>query len=127
MICSETTEIIEHYIEAYNAFDVFGMIKLLHEDILFRDFSNGEINVEAHGIQAFRELAEKSAQIFSSRCQTIIDWNAIDDKIEVSINYKGILAVDLPNGLKTGDKIEMKGKSVFKIAAGKISLIEDHS
>jgi len=37
------------------------------------------------------------------------------------------LAVDLPNGLKIGDTLQLKGKSVFGINEGKISLIEDYS
>ncbi|MEK3722831.1 nuclear transport factor 2 family protein [Paenibacillus sp. FSL H8-0034] len=127
MICSETKEIIDYYIEAYNSFDVLGMIKLLHKDILFRNFSNGEVNMETNGIQEFRELAEKSTKIFTSRRQTIIDCSAIDDKIEAMIDYEGMLAVDLPNGLKAGDKMQLKGKSVFRIVEGKISLIEDYS
>lgn len=34
---------------------------------------------------------------------------------EIEVIIEGILAVDLPNGLKTGDKIQLKGKSVFRI------------
>ncbi|MDQ0273751.1 nuclear transport factor 2 family protein [Cytobacillus purgationiresistens] len=127
MICSEIKEIIDNYVEAYNSFDVPGMVKLLHKDILFRNISNGEVNMETSGTQKFRELAEKSTKFFSSRRQTIIDCSAIDDKIEVIIDYEGILAVDLPNGLKTGEKMQLKGKSVFRIEKGKISLIEDYS
>jgi len=127
MVCSETREIIDHYVEAYNSFDVPRMIQLLHKDIRFRNYSNGEIDTEANGIQAFRELAEKSTKIFSSRRQSIVDCSAIDDKIAVVIDYEGILAVDLPNGLKAGDKVQLKGKSVFRIEAEKISLIEDYS
>ncbi|WP_136605480.1 nuclear transport factor 2 family protein [Paenibacillus dokdonensis] len=127
MIYSESKELIDNYVEAYNSFDVPGMIRLLHKDILFRNISNGEVNMETQGTQEFRELAEKSTQIFSSRRQTIIDCNAINDKIEVIIDYEGILAVDLPNGLKTGDQMQLKGKSVFRIEEGKISLIEDYS
>jgi len=127
LICSEAKEIIDNYVEAYNSFDVPGMIKLLHKDILFRNVSNGDVDMETHGTREFRKLAEQSAKMFSSRRQTIIDCSAIDDKIEVIIDYAGILAVDLPNGLKAGDKMELKGKSVFKIEEGKISLIEDYS
>lgn len=127
LICSETKEIIDNYVKAYNSFDVPGMIKLLNKDILFRNVSNGEINMETSGIQEFRKLAEKSAEIFSSRRQTIIECSAIDDKIEVIIDYEGILAVDLPNGFKTGDKMQLKGKSIFRIEDGKIGLIEDYS
>jgi hypothetical protein len=33
----------------------------------------------------------------------------------------------LPNGLNSGDKIQLKGKSIFGLNEGKISLIEDYS
>ncbi|BBH22518.1 hypothetical protein Back11_38630 [Paenibacillus baekrokdamisoli] len=123
----ETKEMIENYVEAYNSFDVEGIVKLLHKDILFRNFSNDELNTETRGTEEFRELAEQSAKIFSSRRQTIIDYRAIDDKVEVQIDYEGKLAVDLPNGLKIGDTLQLKGKSVFGIKEGKLSLIEDYS
>ncbi|MNH94861.1 hypothetical protein D3C73_474890 [compost metagenome] len=126
MISEETKEIIENYVEAYNSFDVEGMVKLLHKEIQFKNFSNGEVNTVTKGIQEFRELAEKSSKIFSSRRQTILAYSAIDGKVEVQIDYAGILAVDLPNGLKIGDKLLLKGKSVFVINEGEISLIEDY-
>lgn len=120
-------EIIDKYVEAYNAFDIEGMVRLLHKDILFRNFSSGEVNTETNGIEEFRELAEKSTNMFSSRCQTVTDYIAIDDKAEVQIGYEGILAVDMPNGLKAGDKIQLNGKSVFQIKEGRLALIEDYS
>lgn len=127
MIREEVKEMIENYVRAYNSFDVEGIIKLLHKDILFKNFSNGELNTETRGTEEFRKLAEKSSKIFSSRRQTITDYSAIDDKVEVQIDYEGRLAVDLPNGLKAGDTLQLKGKSVFEMKEGKISLIEDHS
>lgn len=126
MIKSKTKEIIDNYIEAYNSLDVPGMLKLLHKDIRFRNFVNGEVEMETKGTREFRVLAEKSTKIFSSRQQTIREYSAIDDKIEVIIDYEGILAIDLPNGLKTGDKIQLKGKSVFRMKEEKISRIEDY-
>ncbi|MFS0556551.1 nuclear transport factor 2 family protein [Brevibacillus sp. 179-C9.3 HS] len=120
-------EIIENYVQAYNSFDVDGIVKRLHTDIVFRNFSNGELDTETRGIEAFRELAEKSANMFSSRRQVMIDYKAMDDKVEVQIDYEGTLAIDLPNGLKAGDTIQLQGKSIFQMKAGKISLIEDYS
>lgn len=127
MINEKSKKIIENYIKAYNSFDINTMVKLLHKEILFRNFSNGEINTETKGIQEFRELAERSLKMFSSRCQTVMDYSVIDQKITVQIDYKATLAVDLPTGLKSGDKIQLKGMSVFEIREGKISLIEDYS
>jgi hypothetical protein len=93
---------------------------------LFKDFSNGGITTETRGIQEFKELAEKSLQVFSNRRQTITHYSAVDDRVEIQIDYEAILAVDLPNGLKTGDTLQLKGKSVFEIKNGKIALIEDY-
>ncbi|USB31798.1 nuclear transport factor 2 family protein [Paenibacillus sp. YPG26] len=120
-------DIIEKYIEAYNTFDIEGMVGLLDKEILFRNISNGEVDTEIQGIEEFRELAGKSAAMFSNRCQTITGYAAEDDQAEVQIDYEGTLAVDLPNGLKAGDKIHLQGKSVFQIKEGKLTLIEDHS
>lgn len=120
-------EIVDKYIEAYNAFDIEGVVRLLHKEVLFRNFSNGEVTTETHGVEEFRELAEKSTTIFSSRCQTVTDYISSGDKAEVQIDYEGVLAVDLPNGLKAGDKIQLQGKSVFQSQEGKLSVIEDYS
>jgi len=127
MPSKENRELIEHYIEAYNAFDVAGMVQLLHQDIVFRNFANGELNTETRGVEEFKMLAEQSSQIFSSRRQSIASYSAADNQIEVQIDYEGILAVDLPNGLKAGDKLQLEGKSVFEITDGKLSMIEDYS
>lgn len=48
-------------------------------------------------------------------------------KVEIQIDYEATLAVDLPNGLKAGSKIQLKGKSIFGFLEEKISLIEDYS
>ncbi|WP_152395717.1 nuclear transport factor 2 family protein [Paenibacillus guangzhouensis] len=120
-------EMINHYIEAYNAFDVAGMVRLLHQDVIFRNYANGELNTETKGVEAFKALAEQSTQIFSSRRQTIVDYHDARNQIEVQIDYEGTIAEDLPNGLKTGDQLQMAGKSVFRFTDGLISLIEDYS
>ncbi|WP_314590833.1 nuclear transport factor 2 family protein [Paenibacillus terrigena] len=127
MTSKENRELIEHYIEAYNAFDVAGMVQLLHPDIVFRNFANGELNTETRGVEEFKMLAEQSSQIFSSRRQSIASYSAVVNQIEVQIDYEGILVVDLPNGLKAGDKLQLEGKSVFEMTDGKLSLIEDYS
>lgn len=127
MFSKEIRDIIENYLEAYNSFEIEGMVNLLHKDIIFRNISNGETTTETKGIQAFRELAEQSSTMFTSRRQTITEYSVINDKVEVGIDYEGILAVDLPNGLKMGDKLQLNGKSKFEFKEGQISLIEDYS
>ncbi|WP_017812693.1 MULTISPECIES: nuclear transport factor 2 family protein [Paenibacillus] len=127
MISRAMKDMIDSYVQAYNTFDIEGMMSFLHDDITFRNIASGEITAETQGIQHFRELAQQSAAMFATRCQTITGYNWNDDCIEVGIMYKGTFAVDLPNGYKSGDQLELNGTSKFKISDDKIILIEDYS
>lgn len=120
-------DMIEEYVRLYNSFDVEGMVALLHKDIEFRNSSSGSVDVETKGIEKFREIAEQSKSLFSYRCQTIVGYSFEDDKAQVEIDYEGILAKDLPNGMKAGDRIHMKGSSVFAFRDNKVAVIEDYS
>lgn len=119
--------LINSYIAAYNNFDVEGMLENLSEDIKFENIQSGEINASAYGKDEFRKLAEQAKSLFSERKQTI--ENMIDDlgKLSVDITYFGILAVDMPNGMSEGDKINLKGISEFTFSNSQISSIRDIS
>lgn len=127
MDSEQRKKIIEKYLESYNSFHIEQMIKLLDKEIVFRNYSNGELTAETKGIDEFRTLAEKSAKVFSNRHQTMIDYQEIDDRVEIQIEYEATLAIDLPNGLNRGDKLQLKGTSIFRFHDGKLSLIEDFS
>ncbi|MGF1668899.1 MAG: nuclear transport factor 2 family protein [Balneolaceae bacterium] len=119
--------LIHSYIRAYNAFDIDGMMELLHPGIEFKNYSVGKVNAEAYGLAEFRALAEQAKQLFSSRTQTLTDLRFEKDKAIAEIDYHGVLAVDLPNGLKAGEEIQLTGRSEFQFKEGKISMITDYS
>ena len=127
MTNEEKKNLIEEYVRAYNAFDVGGMVANLHDEITFKNVSNGEITLEIKGADAFKNQAQQAASFFSEREQKIEDFVFTEGSCEIKIDYQAILASDLPNGLKTGEKIQLKGKSIFRFANGKISEIEDIS
>jgi len=120
-------DLIEQYLNAYNTFNIDGMIYYLHENIHFRNISNGEVNAETKGIEEFRALAEQSARIFSQRCQVMKNINLSGDTAEVYIDYEGILFIDLPNGMKAGDTLKLQGRSIYQMKDEKLILIEDYS
>ena len=126
----ETTapkQLIEAYIEAYNRFDVAGMLAPLHEDVVFRNTANGEVNLTTTGKESFRQQAEQATQYFSQREQRVTDWQVNDQQVEVAIAYSAVAAIAIGNGLQPGDTLQMQGKSVFQIENGKIISIEDIS
>lgn len=127
MMRNTMTKLVQEYVKAYNSFDVEGMIQLLHRDVIFRNYSNGKVNVETRGISEFRQVAEQSKTLFTSREQKIKEISFSSEVAEVLIDYIGVLAIDLPNGLKVGERINLEGKSIFHFCNGKISIIEDYS
>jgi len=120
-------EIIKKFIKAYNSFDIDSMLLLLHPEIQFKNISSGEINVQTTGKDEFEKLARQSSALFKKRDQKIITYKETDDKVNVDIEYHAILAADLPNGLKTGDKIDLTGKSEYIFKDGLIYSIMDES
>ncbi|RYF51192.1 MAG: nuclear transport factor 2 family protein, partial [Cytophagaceae bacterium] len=53
-------QMIQKYIDAYNAFDVDGMLKLLSPDVRFENWSGVHLTAEASGIDKFKQLAEQA-------------------------------------------------------------------
>lgn len=120
-------KIIENYVNAYNNFDVETLLKDVDEKIVFRNISNGELNLFLNGIDEFRAQAEHAVTLFSEREQKITGWKLDESQIEINIFYQATLAVDLPENVQAGSKIELEGKSIFRFDGDKIVEIEDIS
>ena len=120
-------KIIQNYIEGYNQFDIDKMIADFDESVVFENIQNGETNMTLNGIKEFAAQAEKAKEYFSARKQTIT--SLIQDEITaiVEIDYYAVLAIDFPNGLKAGQELNMKGKSIFQFSDNKIVRLADMS
>ena len=127
MTSEEKRRLIERYLDAYNRFDIDGMLALIHPDIEFKNLSGGQITAAASGIDAFRDLADQSTTLFSSRRQQITDFSSQDDRATIQVAYEGVLAVDLPNGLQAGETLALTGRSEFTFREGKIISLTDIS
>jgi ketosteroid isomerase-like protein len=57
--------LIARYLAAYNAFDVPGMLALLHPDVTFENIASGQVTAAARGRDEFRALAEHAATLFT--------------------------------------------------------------
>ena len=127
MVDKEKQALINRYVKAYNAFDIEGMINTVSNNIEFENISQGEVNAYSKGIHEFRELAEQGQLLFSSREQSITAMETVDEQVITHIDYRGVLATDLPNGLKEGEVLTLTGQSIFSFQEGKISRIQDVS
>ena len=127
LITSKELDLVTDYIFAYNESDIDKMLEPLHDEVVFKNISNGTVNLVTSGKEEFRRQAEQAKQYFSHREQRITNLKAEGNQIIVAINYRGIAAIELPNGLKPGDTLRLQGKSVFSFENGKIISIEDIS
>lgn len=120
-------EIIESYIKSYNSFDIPGMIKNLDENVVFENVSYGTVDLRTDGVDAFKQQAEAATGYFSSRTQTVEEWDFNENSVTVKIDYSAVLKIDLPNGMKAGDTLNLKGESLFEFNDDKIVKIVDKS
>lgn len=123
----EREQIIQAYVEAYNQFDVEGMLAHLDENVQFKNIANGEVNLHLEGKEAIRQQAEQSKGYFSERCQTITSFKHENDLCEIEVDYEAVLAMDLPMGLKKDDRIQLEGRSIFQFKNDKIIALTDIS
>lgn len=120
-------QIIENYVNSYNNFDIEGMITHLDESVVFENISNGKVDLRTEGLSEFKKQAETAKQYFRERKQSIVTWEYNDSFVSIDIDYEAKLDVDLPNGMKSGDTLKLKGKSRFEFHEGKIVKITDES
>ena len=119
--------IINQYIKAYNEFNIEGMLKNVHPDVEFKNIANNEINVHIKGLETLKKQAEDSTKLLKKREMIITEQVIKGDVVENKIDFKAVLAVDVPNGPKAGELVKLKGKSIFKFKNNKIISIEDIS
>ncbi|MEN4017929.1 MAG: nuclear transport factor 2 family protein [Methanobacterium sp.] len=118
-------KIVNQYFKAYNEFDLEGMIKNIHRDIVFKNYAGGEVTLELKGKSAFKTQIEQAFALFKNREMKIIEQEFGNDMIENKIDFKGVLAVDISDKLKKYDLIKLQSKSIFRFKNGKIISIED--
>lgn len=120
-------EIIRNYIEGYNEFDVDKMVRDFSRDIIFKNIQNGEINIMLNGLIDFKHQAEQAKSYFESRRQQITAIYHRDEETEIEVDYSAVAGADLPNGLRKGEELKLKGISIFKFDNDRVVELKDIS
>lgn len=127
MIDAYCEALIHAYVDAYNRFDVEGMLVTLTDDVRFEHHSDGELSVATDGKADFEKLARVGAALFASRTQTLGEWREEDETIVVTVDFHGEIAEDIPDGPGAGTIIEMSGVSEFTFVDRKIAKVIDRA
>ncbi len=119
--------IVQTYLERYNARDIDGMLECVTDDIVFENISNTGQSMRLEGKAAMGEVARLSGNAFSYRRQTLLSFVAEEAHAAAEIAFEGKAAVDLPNGARAGETIEIRGASFFEFRDGLLCRIADYS
>ena len=124
---NDREKIVKNYIDGYNQFDCDKMFIDFDENVVFENIQEGELTMSLIGLMALRQQAEQAKNYFTARAQTIKSFKHLGDETEIEIDYHAILGMDFPNGLKKGDELKLKGKSIFKFLNSKVIKLTDIS
>ena len=119
--------IIERYITSYNARDIEGMLECVTNDVVFENISNTGQSMRLEGKAAMGQVAELSCNAFSYRRQRLISLTHAAGKAAAEVEFEGKAAVDLPNGVRAGETMKLRGASFFEMRGALLSRIADYS
>lgn len=120
-------DIINRYISSYNDRDIEGMLDCVTEDVIFENISNAGQSMKLVGRAQMGEVAELSGNAFSYRRQRLINLVIGTGKAAAEIEFEGKAAVDLPNGVRAGETVKIRGASFFEFRGRLLSRIADYS
>ncbi|MDP3458990.1 MAG: nuclear transport factor 2 family protein, partial [Hyphomonas sp.] len=120
-------EIIRRYIASYNDRDIDGMLACVTDDVVFENISNAGQSMRLDGKAMMRQVAEVSGNAFSYRRQRLTNLVTGEGKAAAEIEFEGRAAVDLPNGVRAGETVKVRGASFFEFRGPLLCRIADYS
>ncbi len=120
-------EIIRRYIASYNDRDIDGMLACVTDDVVFENISNAGQSMRLDGKVMMRQVAEVSGNAFSYRRQRLTNLVTGEGTAAAEIEFEGRAAVDLPNGVRAGETVKVRGASFFEFRGPLLCRIADYS
>ena len=118
-------DIVENYIAGYNEMDIQKMVRDLDDGVVFKNVSNENVDLELHGLENFREQAERALSLFIERKQTMMAIRHQNGAVELDIDYYARIAPS-PGGSGTAPELRFSGTAVFTFSKdNKITSITD--
>ncbi|MER2563565.1 MAG: nuclear transport factor 2 family protein [Myxococcaceae bacterium] len=119
--------VVQRYLESYNSLDVDSMIATVTDDVVFENLSNTSPPTRTEGKAQFEALARQTVGVFKSRRQTVVDAVVANDRVALRISFEAVIAVDLPNGWRTGQLITLTGATFIELRGALIARLSDLS
>lgn len=119
-------QIVNSYVTAYNNRDAVALLQCTSSDIVFENVSNSHGTIVVVGQEAFADLVEQAANLFTERTITIRGSVVSGDKVALEIDWTGIPAADFGT-FAAGERVNLRGATFLTIENGKLCRIVDIS
>lgn len=120
-------DLIRRYVSSYNDRDIDAMLECVTDDVVFENISNSGQSMRLDGKAMMRQVAELSGNAFTYRRQRLISLIVSGGQAAAEIEFEGRAAVDLPNGVKAGETMQVRGASFFEFRGPLLCRIADYS
>ena len=118
-------EIVEAYVDAYNAFDFDGMEALLAPQLDFQHYNRGfSFSSAAELVATLRTFA--ADYLPDRRLGPSLRTNVVGDTVYREQRWGGTLAVDLPGFGSKGDTLDDRLITVYTVRDGQITEYYDY-
>ena len=114
---SSTREVVERFVDRYNALDVEGLLGCYPDDVEFAAHPGGWA---VSGKEELRGLARASAAAFSRREIRPLVWIVEGAKVCVECRFSAVTAAELPDGTPAAATVEKPGCDVFVVRDDRI-------
>ena len=121
---SRLPEIVQKYLGAYNSADVATLIDCVTEAVVFENHSSSGGSLKVEGREAFGELAQQAATLFTARRQSVRTAVINGSTVALEVDWTGTPAVDIGT-MKAGTTVALRGASFLMISGGKLARITD--
>lgn len=122
---SEIKSVVQAYVDAFNRKDVPGMLQFVHPDITFSSDIGGARMCDIHGIDDFANVVFLTTEVFEDRHEQCLSFDVDGHTAHASMLLRGVLAKDLPNGLKAGQRVSCASRTEFDFLDGAIVGIKE--
>ncbi len=122
-----TAELVERYILLNNENDIDGVLDCCEENVLFESVMNPGGTVRLKGRGQVREVLEGTMQAFSERKHRLASLLVDGANAAAETVFNGVAKAELGDGVKPGDKVAIRGATIFETRDGKITRICDYS
>lgn len=104
----EKRALVERTYDAFNGFDLEGVVDALHQDCSYRVIAAGQVVASAEGHDAIRAMLFHEGKHSSSRKKTVMEMFVRGERLMLEIRYSRVLAI-AEHDLKVGDIESMDG------------------